>query len=116
MKDDRVYLQHIRDCLELITIYTEGGRSYFMTDRKTQDAVIRNLEILGEAVKHLSDTAQRSRPEVPWRRLAGMRDVLIHQYFGVKLDIVWDVIEKEVPKLLDVVDQMLQNLGTSDQS
>ena len=74
--------------------------SDFFEDIKTQDAVIRNLEIIGEATKNLSETIRKNHPEIPWKNLAGMRDRLIHQYFGVNLDIVWDVAKKELPQLL----------------
>ncbi|MFH1418957.1 MAG: DUF86 domain-containing protein [Planctomycetota bacterium] len=88
MKDDRVYLQHIRDSLERICAYTTSGREDFFRDAKTQDAVMRNLEVIGEAAKHLSDGCRQLTPEIPWRRIAGMRDVLIHSYFGVKMETV----------------------------
>ena len=107
MKDDRAYLQHIRDSLERIRAYTAGGRAVFFKDAKTQDAVMRNLEVIGEAVKHLSDGCRQLTPEIPWRRIAGMRDVLIHGYFGVKMETVWDVVEKELPRLEEAVDQLL---------
>ncbi len=91
MKDDCVYLLHVRDALEAIATYTVGGRDAFMADRKTQDAVIRNLEIIGEAVKRLSPSLTNAHPGVPWRQIAGMRDKLVHDYFGVDLDLVWGV-------------------------
>ena len=95
MKDDRVYLLHIRDCLERIAHYTLDGRDAFFADTKTQDAVIRNFEVIGEAVKNLSQTYKNAHPDVPWKRIAGLRDLLIHRYFGVKLDTVWKVIEEK---------------------
>ena len=73
MKDDRVYLGHIRDAIHDIERYTAGGRDTFMADRMQQDAVIRKLEIIGEAVKHLSEQTTSRRPEIPWKRIAGMR-------------------------------------------
>ncbi|MCI5157139.1 MAG: DUF86 domain-containing protein [Candidatus Electrothrix sp. AUS1_2] len=95
------FLSHIREALQRITAYTETMRSAdFFEDIKTQDAVIRNLEIIGEATKNLSETIRDNHPEIPWKNLAGMRDRLIHQYFGVNLDIVWDVAKEELPQLL----------------
>lgn len=107
MKDDRVYLLHIRDACERIVQYVAGGRDPFMADSKTQDAVIRNLEIIGEAVKNLSEPCRAGRPDVQWKRIAGMRDKVIHEYFGVNLELVCETVEREVPKLRSCVDQML---------
>ncbi len=70
----------------------------FERDTKTQDAVVRNIEIVGEAVKLLSSGFKRRHPDVPWKQIAGMRDVIIHRYFGVALDIVWRVATKDLPE------------------
>ncbi len=93
MKDDRVYLAHIRDAIRQIREYTAGGQSVFLGDRKTQDAVVRNLEIIGEAVKQLSSGFRSEHQNVPWKRISGMRDRLIHNYFGVDWNLVWEVVE-----------------------
>jgi uncharacterized protein with HEPN domain len=107
VKDDRVYLGHVRDAIQDIQRYTAVGRDVFMTDRMQQDAVIRKLEIIGEAVKHLSDGTTTVRPDVPWRRIAGMRDRLTHDYFGVDLTLVWGVVERELPNLKAVIEELL---------
>lgn len=107
MTDDRAYLLHIRDCADRIVEYTRDGRHAFLGDRKTQDAVMRNLEVIGEAVKGLSDSLKTAHPAIPWKRIAGMRDVLIHHYFGVNLDTVWEVVENHLPILREVVDGLL---------
>jgi uncharacterized protein with HEPN domain len=88
VKDDRVYLWHIRDCIDRILDYTRDGQGVFLADTKTQDAVIRNLEIIGEAVKNISGDLKSVYPDIPWQRIAGMRDRMIHEYFGVNLQIV----------------------------
>lgn len=93
MKDDRVYLNHIRDAIARIESYTSGGRAAFLEQTIVQDAVVRNLEIIGEAVKNLSEPLRASCPEVPRGQIAGMRDVLIHDYFGVRLETVWNAVE-----------------------
>ena len=78
------------------------GLSYddFVKDFKTQDAVIRNLEIIGEAAKNISESTRGRYPEIPWKQIAGMRDRLIHQYFGVNIDVVWNVVRKDLEGLI----------------
>ena len=107
MKTDRVYLLHIRDALQRVLEYTREGSDAFFSDTRTQDAVIRNLEIVGEAVKRLSSGSTGQHADVPWNRIAGMRDVLIHNYFGVKLEAVWAVVEFHVSPLADAVEKLL---------
>jgi uncharacterized protein with HEPN domain len=80
----------------------------FLADIKTQDAVIRNLEIIGEATKSLSTGLREKHPDVPWKGMAGVRDRLIHHYFGVNLDIVWDIVAVELPVLESQVEAILQ--------
>jgi len=99
VKEDRIYLLHIRDALERILKYTAQGKQAFFADPRTQDAVIRNLEVVGEAVKNLSESLKARHASTPWKRIAGMRDKMIHEYFGVNLQLVWDAIEQEVPPL-----------------
>ncbi len=107
MKDDRVYLEHIRDALNDIATYTNIGRDSFFTDRMRQDATLRKLQVIGQAVKNLSEETKSRQPQVPWKQIAGMRDKVIHDYFGVDLEIVWAVIEKELPKLETAVAALL---------
>ncbi len=111
MKDDRAFLEHIRDCLLRVLDYTVAGHTVFLADTKTQDAVIRNLEVIGEAVKKLSSEFKSARPHVEWKRIAAMRDFLIHVYFGVNLETVWKVVEEQVPALLTIVEQALAAEG-----
>jgi len=99
MKDDAVYLRHILDAVEKIEHYTTGGRDTFFADPMIQDAVIRNLEIIGEAVRNLSTDLRRGHPGVPWRSIAALRNVLIHEYFGVDLEIVWRLVTRRLPTL-----------------
>src|SRR3989337_2889437 len=98
---DTDFLKDIREAIRRITAYL-GGMDYetFMRDTKTQDAVIRNLEIVGEAAKSLSDQLRLENPQIPWRGMTGIRDRLIHHYFGVNLDIVWQVVLVELPELV----------------
>ena len=109
MKDDRVYLQHIRDALDDIATYASTGPDAFFAERMRQDATLRKLQVIGEAVKSLSDTAKSQQPQIPWKQIAGLRDKVIHDYFGVNLDIVWAVVEKDLPALRTAIDQLLSN-------
>lgn len=111
MKDDRSYLLHIRDAISRIKSYTEAGRDSFLKDTKTQDAVVRNLAIVGEAAKRLSQELKDRHPEVPWKQIAGMRDRVIHNYIEVNLEIVWDTVERGVPELEATVAKMLAESG-----
>ena len=107
MKDERVYLGHFRDAINDIEQYTSAGRDAFMAERMRQDAVIRKLEIIGEAVKQLPNATKESRPEIPWKQIAGMRDRLTHDYFGVDLALVWRVVERDLPGLQAAVMALL---------
>ena len=116
MKTDRVYLLHVRDAIERIRSYTTAGREGFLTDCKTQDAVIRNFEIIGEAVKQVTQSTLDRQPDVPWKQIAGLRDVLIHHYFGVKLDAIWKVVESNLEPLTVAVSDLLASSLPGDEA
>jgi len=98
MRDDLVYLTDILSAIEDIEEFTLGyDREKFSGDKKTFQAVIRELEIIGEAVKNLSSILKDEYENVPWREIAGMRDKLIHGYFGVKINLIWKTIIEDVP-------------------
>lgn len=107
MTGDHVYLAHVRDAIERILEDTSAGRDAFMADCKTQDAVIRAIEVIGEATKNLSPEIRDANPDIPWKRIAGMRDRGIHAYFGVDLDLGWAVVEDHLPLLLARVVELL---------
>ena len=110
MTDERVYLLHIRDAIDRILTYTEEGRDAFLGHPMIQDAVLRNMEILGEASKRVSEPLRGRAPGVPWREMPGMRDKLIHDYFGVDLSLVWDVVASELPAARDRIAVLLDEL------
>ena len=108
MKQDHVYLLHIRDAIDRALSYTAEGKRAFFADPRTQDEVIRNLEVVGEAVKNLSENLKARHATVPWKRIAGMRDKMIHEYFGVNVQLVWEAVEQELPRLKQEVGAILQ--------
>ena len=98
-RDIRVYLLDILERCERITRYVEGlDQERWSQDVRTQDAVLRNLEVIGEAVKRLPADLRRQAPEIPWQDIAGLRDILIHEYEGVDLAIVWDIAVNVCPR------------------
>lgn len=110
MKDDLVYVRHIFDALEKIADYTSGmNKKDFISSSKTQDAVIRQFEIVGEATKQLSESFREKNPEIPWRKLAGLRDKLIHDYMGVDVLAIWKSIESDLPGLQNQINKLLKD-------
>ena len=99
-RDFRLYLDDILEAIHQIQTYVEGlDEESFGSDRKTQDAVIRNLEIIGEAVGNLPNEIQDAATEIEWRKIRGLRNILIHEYFGINLPIVWDVVQNKLGPL-----------------
>jgi uncharacterized protein with HEPN domain len=99
-KDPKIFLAHIVECIDLVEEYSQGiTQASFLEDRVLQDAVIRRLEVIGEAVKGLPSTFRLKYPEIPWKQMAGMRDVLIHEYFDVDLVLTWRVAKHELPPI-----------------
>ncbi|MBU1261026.1 MAG: DUF86 domain-containing protein [Planctomycetes bacterium] len=93
-------LLDILDAIERIFSYAKG-MSYksFLADQKTQDAIVRNIEIIGEAARGIPKTFRADNPQIPWDEIIGMRNIIVHHYFGILIDVVWDIVKKELPKL-----------------
>jgi uncharacterized protein with HEPN domain len=101
----KLYLQDIWESTLAIEEYTQNlTEDEFYSNRQVQDAIVRRLEIIGEAVKNIDDDFRNKYPQIPWKKIAGMRDIIAHEYFGVKLERVWDVLRKDLP---DIKQQML---------
>lgn len=110
MKDQRLYVIHMIECGERILAYTEAGREAFLADPKTQDAVIRNFEIFGEAAKRVIPALRAQASDIPWRQIAGFRDVLIHQYEGVDLEEIWKRVAEDLPPVVSALRDLLAAL------
>lgn len=112
MKKDSAYLHHIYDAISAIEEYTRDiTREEFFEKRIIQDAVIREFEIIGEATKNLSEELRKKYSDIPWNKVAGMRDKLIHGYFGVNLNLVWETIHNQLPVLKDDISKILKQIS-----
>lgn len=108
-KNFKPFLEHILDAIQNIEAYTKGFiKEDFFRNKLVQDGVVRNLEIIGEATKRLPEAITSVYPQIEWRKIAGMRDVLIHDYFGVDLEKVWGVVKNRIPELKNVVSNILK--------
>lgn len=108
-RSDRELIQDIVECCRRVSTYIErSGYDDFLQDHKTQDAVIRNIEIIGEAVKLISDSLKKSNPHISWKEIAGTRDKLIHDYFGVNIDVVWNIAKTDLPVFAEELEKILQ--------
>ena len=107
MKDDRLYLHHMLERCQRISRFIHPGKDGFVASEEIQDAVIRNIEVIGEAAKRVSPGTRALLPAVDWKAICGMRDVLIHDYIGVDLDEVWNVAFSRIPELQSVLERFL---------
>ena len=113
MKDDRLYLIHIQESIDRIEEYVINGKESFFADAKTQDAVVRNLQILAESTQRLSQELKADRSEVDWKKIAGFRNILVHDYLYVDPVLVWEIVEDKLAQLKRTVAQMLVSLEGS---
>lgn len=116
MKDNKFYLIHISECIADIFSYVEDGYDDFMGATKTQDAVIRKLQIMAESTLRLPDDLKSQHPEVNWKDIRGFRNVVVHDYTDVDLNEVWKIVKNDLPVLKTAVEAMMRSLEQSDNS
>lgn len=110
MRDDAIYLAHILECIRRIETNVAGGEAVFRSSLTVQDAVLRNLQTMCESTKRLSSEAKAKHPQVEWRRIAAFRNVLVHEYLGIRVDRVWAIIERDLPPLKQAVEMLSAEL------
>ncbi len=117
MKDKSIYIATVLECIDLIEVYTSGfTREIFLADRKTQDAVIRNLEVIGQALKDFGiELLTEEMPQIPWSQVAGMRNILAHEYMGVDMVMIWDTLQLHLKDLQQAL-ETFQNDGSMSKS
>lgn len=108
---DSLYLIHIRECLTRVSEYTFGGPSEFMKDTKTQDAVLRNLQVMGESTQRLSEALKAANPAVEWSELAAFRNILVHNYLGMDLELIWQIITDDMPLFREQIEAMIVSMN-----
>jgi uncharacterized protein with HEPN domain len=108
MREDSVYLKHIAECIRRIEENTSKGRAEFLQSHTLQDAVLRNLQTLSEATQRLSDAAKVKHQNIEWSRIAAFRNVLVHNYLGIDMEIVWEITRRDVPELKRAITILLE--------
>ena len=108
-REERLYLADIKDAIDRVLRYTNTGRDAFFADPMAQDAVVRNIEIMGEATRGVPEAIKRAHPGIPWRDISDMRNKVIHDYFRVDLAVVWDVVEKDLLPLRTQIEALLKD-------
>lgn len=110
MNRDRVYLKHILECIRRVEEDVQGGESVFRSNRTIQDAVLRNLQTLSESVQRLSGASKSLQPTIPWQEIARFRNRIVHDYLHVDFDIVWGIIERDLPPLKIAIQEIQKTL------
>jgi len=110
MTRDKIYIVHILECITRIEEYTQAGKHDFETFSRTQDAVIRNLHVLSESKQRISQPIRERYPGVDWRGISAFRNVIVHDYLGIDLNQMWDIVEENLPVLKGQMEEILQSL------
>lgn len=111
MKDDTLYLIHISECMDKIDLYMAGvDRERFFKSILIQDAVLRNLQVLAESTQRLTDEFKEAHPDVEWYKIAGLRNILVHDYLGIDIETVWNIVERKLPELRQVIERRVSNV------
>jgi uncharacterized protein with HEPN domain len=108
---DKLYVEHIPECIRRIDAYSVAGRETFLTQTLVQDAVLRNLQILAESASRISADIQERTPEIPWPQVRGFRNFVVHEYLGVDLGFVWEIVQDDLPVLRDQATRLLAMLN-----
>lgn len=111
MKDDAGRLQDILEAIQNIRKYAERGRNAFESEELIQIWIAHHIQIIGEAASHLSEEFMNRHPSIPWKDIIGMRNIIVHDYFGIDCDVVWQVVEKDIPKLKRRIEQIITSDG-----
>ena len=106
-------LNTYKECIERVIMYTVEGKDFFFADTKTQDAVMRNLQILAESTQRLSDSLNEKDPEVDWRNISSFRNVAVHEYLSIDVKRIWDIVEQDLPVLQEQIEAILSELDLS---
>lgn len=109
-KDIFVYLEDIFDAIERIQSYVQKGKRHFLSHEMVQDAVIRQISVIGEAVKHLPGSLKKNHTDIPWKKVTGMRDILVHEYSGINIVRIWKTVKEDLPPLKKTVITILKNM------
>jgi len=104
---DRLYAEHMLECIARVRAYTQDGKAVFLASTLIQDAVLRNLQIMAESSQRLSETLKTAFPHINWRGMSGFRNVVVHDYLGVDAELIWAVVEQELPALENALQAML---------
>lgn len=115
MKDDQVYLEYIMECIRRIEKHRRSGKRRFLASDTLQDAVLRNLQTLAESTQRLSGEIKATQPDVPWEEISGFRNILVHGYLGIDLEVVWGIIQTDVSNLKAAIYEMRQIVKTPEE-
>jgi uncharacterized protein with HEPN domain len=107
MKSESVYLRHILECIRRVEEDVAGGQGRFLASHTVQDAVLRNLQTMAESTQRLSDSLKATQASVEWHRIGAFRNLLVHNYLGIDLNVVWEIVQRDVPELKRATLEML---------